>query len=136
MHGAKGRGSAYSWTRLSDTASIGSNVIKLVDAVASTSYADNLGNICLTIFLIFEGWKAGDLVIIPSTDFSPTQTEVFSIQSVIDSKTVVLNSPVVYTHFGQITAGVDERAEVALLTRSIFISGTSEGLLGGHIVFL
>jgi hypothetical protein len=37
-----------------------------------------------------------------------------------------------YMHFGSITYGVDERAEVGLLTRNIVIHGDRKGTFGGH----
>ena len=73
---------------------------------------------------------------ITTTDYNPLQTETFTIQSIIDSNSINLSGPLKFPHFGQITNGVDERAEVALLTRNILIQGTKEGALGGHLVML
>jgi hypothetical protein len=44
IHGAKGRSNVHSWTRLSNTAAVGSNLLKLVDPVVATTQDDNKGN--------------------------------------------------------------------------------------------
>jgi hypothetical protein len=84
----------------------------------------------------FSGWKVGDLIAVTTTDYSPVQTELFTIQSIIDSSTIQINTGLAYMHFGQFTFGADERAEVALFTRNVVITGYSEGALGGHMIFL
>jgi hypothetical protein len=76
------------------------------------------------------------LIVVTSTDFSPIQNELFVIQNIVDNKTIQLSGNLKYSHFGQFTFGVDERAEVGLISRNVFIAGSSEGYLGGHLMFL
>jgi len=116
MHGAKGLTPATSWTQLSRTAVRGSTYIKFLDQVANPNDTNK--------------WVPGDSLVIASTDYSPLQTEVVTIKSVVDSNTVEIVSPLQYTHFGEVTFGTDERAEVGLLTRKIVIKGSAT--LGAH----
>jgi cell migration-inducing and hyaluronan-binding protein len=83
-----------------------------------------------------SGWKVGDKLLLTSTDYSPLQNEELVIQSIVDDYTVTVTTPLQWMHFGQVTEGVDERAEVALLNRNIVIQGSSEGTLGGHLIIL
>jgi len=122
LHGSKGRSSVLSWTQLSQTALAGSSIISLADNVGSTSASD------------YKSWQVGDHLVIASTDFNPLQTEEVVIQSIIDSKTIQLTAPLQYMHFGRVTFGVDERAEVGLLTRSIVVSGDQS--VGAQIITL
>ena len=90
LHGAKGLDA--SWARLSATAPAGASSLTL-DAPSLAS------------------WGPGDEVAIASTDFDPYQTERVRIASVAGS-VVTLSSPLKFKHFGAVTLGVDERAEV------------------------
>ena len=64
------------------------------------------------------GWKAGDTVIIASTDFNFEQAERFTIASV-NGNSVTIEGDLNYLHFGEIYEGLDMRAEVGMLTRNI-----------------
>jgi hypothetical protein len=115
LHGERRVG----WTRLTSTAEAGSSTLH---------------------FETEPGWRVGDKVAIASTDFDPGQDEEREIASV-SGKTVTLTQPLKYTHYGQTqtVAGcpVEERAEVALLTRNVTIEGeetSSEGGFGGQIM--
>jgi murein L,D-transpeptidase YafK len=44
IHGSKGSSSNYAWTRLAETANIGSKILKLADPVAAVNTGDNKGN--------------------------------------------------------------------------------------------
>lgn len=116
MHGAKGLTAATSWTQLSQTAVKGSTYIRLADNVTSTNDT--------------RKWVVGDKIVITSTDFSPLQTEVVTIKSIVDSRTLEIEKPLQYTHFGEVTFGSDQRAEVGLLTRNIVIKGSAA--IGAH----
>jgi cell migration-inducing and hyaluronan-binding protein len=116
LHGAS-RG--ISWTKLSATAAKGASTITLE------------GN---------PGWRVGDKIAIASTDFDPNQAEETSITG-ISGKTLTLAKPLGFMHYGetQSFAGktLDERAEVALLSRNITIQGDDASSLsgfGGHIM--
>lgn len=89
-----------------------------------------------------DDWRAGDRVVIASTDRDPTHAEVVQIASSAGSA-VTLASPLRYAHWGTLQQiagrGVDERAEVGLLTRNIVVRGdsaTSAGGFGGHVMVM
>jgi cell surface hyaluronidase len=108
-----------SWTKLAATANKGDKTITLLDAT---------------------DWRAGDTIVIASTDFDYRQAEKFTIQSV-SGTTVTLDKAVAYTHYGQLQTyngrTVDERAEVGLLTRNIVIRGASAtDKFGGHVMVM
>jgi hypothetical protein len=66
-----------------------------------------------------SSWRAGDQIVIASTDFDWTQAETFTIESA-DGTTINMKGDCQYTHYGEIYDGmVDMRAEVGLLTRYI-----------------
>jgi hypothetical protein len=103
------------WTKLAKTAEAGSSTIEVLDA---------------------SQWKAGDVIVLASTDFNPRQAEKRTIAS-ISGNTITLDRPLEYMHFGQITYDVDERGEVALLTRNIKVQASedaSQSYFGGHIM--
>src|SRR4051812_26173324 len=85
------------WTKLAQTAAAGSNSIQVLDA---------------------SGWRAGDEIVLASTDFDPRQAERRTIAAV-RGNTITLDKKLEFMHFGKITFDVDERGEVGLLTRNI-----------------
>ena len=107
------------WARLSATASSGATQLQLEQA---------------------PDWRAGDRLIVASTDFDPDHAEVVTVASVSGSA-VMLAEPLEFSHYGELQtiAGVtvDERAEVGLLTRNVTVRGdsaTSQDGFGGHIM--
>ncbi len=116
MHGAS-RG--IPWTKLNATAAKGATTITLD------------GN---------PGWRVGDKIAIASTDFDPAQAEE-NVITAVSGNTVTLGKALAYMHYGdtQTIAGttLDERAEVALLSRNIRVQGddtSSTSSFGGHIM--
>ncbi len=104
-----------SWTKLSKTAEAGSNSIEVLNAT---------------------GWRAGDMIVLASTDFDPHQAERRTI-SAIRGNTITLDKKLDYMHFGKITFDVDERGEVGMLSRNIVIQASPDAdqtLFGGHIM--
>ena len=104
-----------SWTKLSKTAEAGSNSIEVVNAA---------------------GWKAGEMIVLASTDFDAHQAERRTI-SAIKGNTITLDKKLDYMHFGKITFEVDERGEVGMLSRNIVVQASSDAdkdLFGGHIM--
>jgi len=104
-----------SWTKLAETAQSGASAIRVLDAA---------------------GWRAGDEIVLASTDFDPRQAEKRTVAA-IDGNAITLDRPLDYMHFGQITFGVDERGEVGLLTRNIRIQASEDAersYFGGHIM--
>ena len=105
----------HTWSKLSSTADAGSTAFTVLDA---------------------SGWQAGDEVVLASTDFNPRQAERRTITAV-NGNTITIDRPLEYMHFGEITFGVDERGEVANLTRNIRIQASEdaeESYIGGHIM--
>jgi hypothetical protein len=111
--------SRLAWTRLSATAVAGTSQLQLQEA---------------------PEWRAGDKLVIASTDFDPNHAEVVTVASV-SGTTVSLAEALEFSHYGQLQtiAGlvVDERAEVGLLTRNVMVRGdsaTSQEGFGGHLM--
>ena len=110
-----------SWTTLDATASVGASQITLA---ANTD------------------WRAGDRIVIASTDLNPLWVDEATIASV-QGRTITLTAALKYSHWGTIQsisgATVDQRAEVGLLSRNIVIEGdpaTAPNGLGGHIMVM
>ena len=106
----------HTWTKLAQTAAAGSTSIHVLDA---------------------SGWRAGDEIVLASTDFDPRQAERRTIAAV-RGNTITLDRPLDYMHFGRITFDVDERGEVGLLTRNIRIQASADAAqppyFGGHVM--
>src|SRR5512143_3570325 len=104
-----------SWTKLTKTAAAGSNTIEVL----------NPGD-----------WKKGEQIIVASTDFDPHQAEERTIASV-SGKVITLDQKLQYMHYGQVTFGVDERAEVRMISRNIKIQASADAeksFSGGHVM--
>jgi hypothetical protein len=111
LHGNRG----HTWSKLTATAAAGATSIEVLDAT---------------------GWRVGDEIVLASTDFNPRQAERRTITAV-EGNTLRFAQPLEYMHFGEITYGVDERGEVAMLTRNIRIQASddaSQSYFGGHIM--
>src|SRR5271170_6788051 len=103
------------WTKLAKTAEAGSNSIEVLNAA---------------------GWRAGEEIVLASTDFHPRQAERRTI-SAIRGNTITLGKKLDYMHFGKITFDVDERGEVGLLTRNIKLQASADAeqsYYGGHVM--
>src|SRR6185295_6304406 len=110
-----GENRTNAWTKLSNTAKAGSTSIEVLSAA---------------------GWRAGDEIVLASTDFDPRQAERRTI-SAIKGNTITLDGKLEYMHFGKITYDVDERGEVGLLTRNIKIQASADAeksFQGGHVM--
>jgi len=109
------------WTRLGATAAAGTSQLQVTGSI---------------------DWRAGDRIVVASTDFDPFQAEELVISQVQGSQ-ITVTSPLRYTHWGQLqTLGgrtIDERGEVGLLSRNIVIQGDSGSLttgFGGHLMVM
>ena len=103
------------WTKLANTAKAGSATIEVLNAA---------------------GWRKGDVIVLASTDYNARQAEERTI-SAIRGNALTLDKPLTYMHYGEITFGVDERGEVAMLTRNIKIQASDDAeksYFGGHIM--
>ena len=103
------------WTKLAKTAEAGSTSIEVLSA------AD---------------WKAGEEIVLASTDFDPRQAERRTIAA-IKGNTITLDKKLDYMHFGKITFDVDERGEVGMITRNIKLQASADAeqsFYGGHVM--
>src|SRR6195256_3333427 len=103
------------WTKLAKTAEAGSTSIEVLNA------AD---------------WRAGEEIVLASTDFDPRQAERRTITAV-RGNAITLDKKLDYMHFGKITFDVDERGEVGLLTRNIKLQASADAeqsFYGGHVL--
>ena len=114
-----------SWTQLKYTTYAGRNYIYVDDAT---------------------GWKAGDEIVIASTDFDMNHAEVRTISSVSGTR-LYLTQNLSYKHYGskQTISGngqswtLDERAEVGMLSHNLVIQGdasSSSSKFGGHMMMM
>jgi hypothetical protein len=116
------------WTRLDQTAKLGTNTIHVEHDVSS--------------------WNIGDQIVIASTDYDPHQAETAHIVS-IDStgRSITIDKNLTYMHYGETEEYIgrggrkwrlSERAEVGLLTRNIVVQGdesSDASFFGGHTIF-
>jgi len=112
LHGDRG---SNTWSKLAKTAKAGSATISVLNAA---------------------GWRKGDVIVLASTDYDPRQAEERTVTAV-SGNMLTLDKPLTYMHFGQITFGVDERGEVAMLSRNIKIQASEDAAksyFGGHIM--
>ncbi|KAI1900050.1 hypothetical protein AGOR_G00046010 [Albula goreensis] len=75
-----------------------------------------------------SSWKAGDRIVVASTDYSMYQAEEFTLLPCPECtrKQVRIQGKPQFAHVGEILDGVDMRAEVGLLSRNILIHGEME----------
>lgn len=118
LHGKRAR--HRSWTQLDKHAEAGESELTLADSVQ---------------------WQIGDTIVVAPSGFDPNEAEEVVITA-IEGNSVGISPPLQFDHWGELQtiAGriVDQRAEVACLTRNIVIQGdesseTSE--FGGHLMF-
>jgi cell migration-inducing and hyaluronan-binding protein len=111
LHGDR----THTWSKLAATAPKGATSIQVLDA---------------------KGWKVGDEIVLASTDFNPRQAERRTVTAVNGNRLSFVR-PLAYMHYGEVTFGVDERGEVAMLTRNIRIQASedaNQNYFGGHIM--
>jgi hypothetical protein len=111
LHGNR----THAWSKLSATAAAGATSIEVLNAA---------------------GWRVGDEIVLASTDFDPRQAERRTIAA-INGNNITLDKPLAWMHFGKVTFGVDERGEVANLTRNIKVQASPDAeqtFFGGHIM--
>jgi len=111
LHGDR----ANTWTKLAKTADAGSSTIEVLNAA---------------------GWRVGDEIVLASTDYNPRLAERRTIAA-ISGNAITLDRKLDYMHFGRITFDVDERGEVANLTRNIKVQASADAeqsYKGGHIM--
>ncbi len=113
-----------SWTRLSQTASAGSNQLSLVEVV---------------------DWKVGEEIVISTTSYAPFETETFKITAVnINKNIITLNASLAYDHIVAAETFANGKsysiaAGVGLLTRNVKVTGGEyatqfDDLFGSRII--
>ena len=123
------------WGRVRETVQRGSRTILLEPSSYPRSFAS-----C---------WSVGDTIVVASTDYDRDQAEKVEIVSIFDDNegtTITVDQDFVFEHYGELqTFGqytLDERGEVALLSRSIHIHGEDAASndnnirFGGHFIIM
>jgi hypothetical protein len=84
-------------------------------------------------------WKVGDEIVVGPTERIPDAYEVFKINA-IQGKVITLNTTIKNYHYGAAAAttvgsygSIDQRAEVAQITRNINIEGSRQDGWGGRV---
>lgn len=134
-----GLSSRIGFTRLNKTAEPGATTITLATATGSSSFK----------------WAVGDEIVIAPSSYNPYEGEVVKIAAISasDSRVITLDRPLSYRHWGVLESystsrgniTLDQRAEVANLTRSIVIrsdetafaissADTATAQRGGHVM--
>ncbi|MEM1073408.1 MAG: G8 domain-containing protein [Pseudomonadota bacterium] len=112
--------SKESWTQLSENAYAGDSVLHFTEDT---------------------GWEVGDEIAIAPSGQDYTEDEVRTVAGISDDgKTVTLNEPLEFDHYGKLESysdgddswEVDMRAEVALLSRNVTIQGDADSAVDGY----
>jgi cell surface hyaluronidase len=106
-----------SWTRLAENARAGARDLVLASA------AD---------------WVPGDRLALAPTGFDAREAEEVTVASV-DGARVRLTAPLRFAHWGAVTDGVDERAEVGLLSHNVRLRSEASAAapgIGGQVVVM
>jgi hypothetical protein len=109
------------WTKLAATANRAQSQLALLEAP--------------------DGWQVGDEIVVAPTDYDPLEVETRTITA-IAGNTITLNAPLNNMHWGTLQTingiQIDQRAEVANLSRNITVSGATDSLgdFGGHMMFM
>lgn len=116
LHGAP---RPVTWTRLTRIASAGTRTLRVQSA---------------------RGWRAGDRIVVASTDHDPSRAEYRKVTAV-NGNVLTLGGALNYTHWGLAEEiggkNVYQRAEVGLINRNIVISGGRSSVtngIGGHVM--
>ncbi|KAN0029983.1 hypothetical protein ACTA71_008123 [Dictyostelium dimigraforme] len=98
---------------------------KLKTTISPLTLVKSKSSNIITLLDDVSDWPIGSEILITSTDYDMEQSETNFIDHCSTCKTneIKLKNPIKYLHWGSITKGVDERAEVALLSRNIKIQG-------------
>ncbi len=118
LHGA--RAGARHWTSLAGHAPAGARQLRVTDEV---------------------DWRVADELVLAPSGFDPTEAEKVTVRSV-ENGVIHFEPPLRHDHWGELQSigghTIDERAEVACLTRNIVIQGdeaSEASAFGGHLMF-
>lgn len=112
-----GQNASPAWTRLGQTAAAGTRRLKLTQSVS---------------------WTCGQHLVVASTDFDPGQAEMRTIQAV-HGTSVLLDRPLLFLHYGADADGVNEQAEVGLLSHNVIVQGDASSVadgFGGQVMIM
>uniref|UniRef100_A0A6I8SVJ3 hyaluronoglucosaminidase n=1 Tax=Xenopus tropicalis TaxID=8364 RepID=A0A6I8SVJ3_XENTR len=92
-----------------------------------------VGGVVLDLLDDVSSWQPGDQIVVSSTDYSMYQAEEFTLLPCPECSKyqVKVKEKPLYFHMGEITDGLDMRAEVGDLTRNIVIQGETESTCYG-----
>lgn len=78
-------------------------------------------------------WQPGDHLALAPSGFDPEQAEKITLAAVTEGgRTLTLTAPLRFSHHGEVTRGIDERAEVGLLTHNLLIRGSDDSAAVGR----
>ncbi|KAM9328953.1 cell surface hyaluronidase CEMIP2 [Gastrophryne carolinensis] len=105
------------------------------DGKAFSGFAiDAVDGVILEVLDDVRSWQPGDEIVVASTDYSMYQAEEFTLLPCPECNKfqVKVKETPMYFHMGEITDGLDMRAEVGDLTRNILIQGEMENTCYGN----
>lgn len=142
LYGAKGVAKdGVNWTHLSQPA--GPAAYQHVDqGIGAPVAVGGDSRLYLANDVVAGGWRPGDWIVVATSSFSPFESEFVQIDAVTatagDTSIVTLRQPLRHYHFGgrnpglpgeanygagaELNFGVDERAEVGLISRSVTLT--------------
>ena len=111
----------------------GSRAIDRVEILSYPAGGASSTEVTLTTVDSVRSWQVGDRIVLSSTDFDYNQAEEFEILECgsCTEHEVKIRGPVLYTHWGEVTDGVDMRGEVGVLSRNVRIHGETENVCYG-----
>ncbi len=132
-----------------DGAAAGAGVVSISDGgraelygeprVAWTHLANTAEAGARDLTLATDGdWRPGDRLALAPTSFDAHEAEEVVV-SAVDGPRVTLTAPLRFTHWGAMTDGIDERAEVGLLTHNVVVRtdpATATPGIGGQVVVM
>ena len=78
-------------------------------------------------------WQPGDHLALAPSGFSPEEAEEVVLAAVTEGgRALTLAAPLRFPHYGEVTRGIDERAEVGLLTHNLLIRGSDDAAALGR----
>ena len=84
-----------------------------------------------------SSWEIGDKIVVASTSWDPRESETFSIVAKHGPKQIEVDRTPSFTHWGRIDSrtGIDQRAEVGLLSRNVRFYGEMDHDKGCQYAF-
>uniref|UniRef100_A0A8C3XJ53 hyaluronoglucosaminidase n=1 Tax=Chelydra serpentina TaxID=8475 RepID=A0A8C3XJ53_CHESE len=114
--------------RFSELNSLPSPFSFLVRPKLTVTIDTNVNSTILRLADDARSWKAGDRLVVASTDYSMYQAEEFQVLPcrACGPNEVKVSGRATYLHIGEVIDGVDMRAEVGVLSQNIVVMGEME----------